>query len=233
MNVMCASKLLIVAFVGSVTLWYFITPYIVQPHPTIVSDILTRSSLLSLPEPIDDTNGDTGYISIENWTKWQVYVRNKPDDKPVIIYASTGDTISFQNKAVMNMEWRPEYEIQVGQQSESQDLFIKVEAPSWTWSNWGIYRHFETIVTGRTIRIVPRFLFGLHHDTIEDLYGDVEKKEYTVSRLPIVGIFTESPNYDRIIIQAYMNIVTLSVIFLLWANNPPHTLMGNDGDIPK
>ena len=63
----------------------------------------------------------------------------------------------------MNMEWRPEYQIQVGQHSESQDLFIKVEAPSWTWSNWGIYSHFETIVTGRTIRIVPRFLFGLHY----------------------------------------------------------------------
>jgi len=223
MNVMCASKLLIVAFVGSVTLWYFVTPYIVQPHPNIVSDILTRSSLLSLPEPIDDTNGaDT--ISIENWTKWQVYVRHKPEDKPVIIYARTGDTISFQNKAVMNMEWRSEYQIKVGQ-SESQDLFVKVEAPSWSWSNWGIYNHFETHVTGRTIRIVPKFLFGLPIDTIEALYEDKEQKEHTVSRLPIVGIFTESPNYDRIIIQAYMNIVTLSVIFLLWANNPPETLL--------
>jgi len=223
MNVMCASKLLIVAFVGSVTLWYFVTPYIVQPHPNIVSDILTRSSLLSLPEPIDGTNGaDT--ISIENWTKWQVYVRHKPEDKPVIIYARSGDTISFQNKAVMNMEWRSEYQIKVGQ-SESQDLFVKVEAPSWSWSNWGIYNHFETHVTGRTIRIVPKFLFGLPIDTIEALYEDKERKEHTVSRLPIVGIFTESPNYDRIIIQAYMNIVTLSVIFLLWANNPPETLL--------
>ena len=136
-------------------------------------------------------------------------------------------------QAVMNMEWRPEYQIQVGQSESSPDLFIKVEAPSWTWSNWGIYSHFETIVTGRTIRIVPKFLFGLPVDTIEALYGDQERKEHTVSRLPIVGIFTESPNYDRIIIQAYMNIVTLSVIFLLWANNPPHTLMGNAGDIPK
>jgi len=224
MNVMCASKLLIVAFVGSVTLWYFVTPYIVQPHPNIVSDILTRSSLLSLPEPIDTNGADSGYIAIENWTKWQVYVRHKPEDEPVIIYARTGDTISFQNKAVMNMEWRSEYQIKVGQ-SESQDLFVKVEAPSWSWSNWGIYNHFETHVTGRTIRIVPKFLFGLPIDTIESLYEDKEQKEHTVSRLPIVGIFTESPNYDRIIIQAYMNIVTLSVIFLLWANNPPETLL--------
>ena len=39
MNVITASKLLIVAFVGSVTLWYFITPYIVQPHKGIVNDM--------------------------------------------------------------------------------------------------------------------------------------------------------------------------------------------------
>ena len=63
------------------------------------------------------------------------------------------------------MEWRSEYQIKVGQ-SESQDLFVKVEAPSWSWSNWGIYNHFETHVTGRTIRIVPKFLFGLPIDTI-------------------------------------------------------------------
>ena len=63
------------------------------------------------------------------------------------------------------MEWRSEYQIKVGQ-SESQDLFVKVEAPSWSWSNWGIYNHFETHVTGRTIRIVPKFLFGLPVDTI-------------------------------------------------------------------
>ena len=39
MNVITASKLLIVAFVGSVTLWYFITPYIVKPHKGIVNDM--------------------------------------------------------------------------------------------------------------------------------------------------------------------------------------------------
>ena len=70
----------------------------------------------------------------------------------------------------MNMEWRSEYQIKVGQ-SESQDLFVKVEAPSWSWSNWGIYNHFETHVTGRTIRIVPKFLFGLPIDTIGEYTG--------------------------------------------------------------
>ena len=138
----------------------------------------------------------------------------------------------------MNMEWRSEYEIEVGLQNRQQPkklsnseanfqekLSVAINAPPWSWSTWGIYNHFETIVSGNTIRIVPRFLFGLPVDTIEALYGDTEGKEHTVSRLPIVGVFTNSPNYDRVIIQAYMNIVTLSVIFLLWANNPPETLV--------
>ena len=39
MNVIQTSQLLIVSFVGSVTLWYFLTPYIVQPHPGIIDDV--------------------------------------------------------------------------------------------------------------------------------------------------------------------------------------------------
>ena len=54
-----------------------------------------------------------------------------------------------------------------------------------------------------------------------------------MSKLPIVGIFSDSPSYDRFIIQAYMNLVTMSVIFLLWANNPPETVMRNNGGTDK
>ena len=125
----------------------------------------------------------------------------------------------------MNMEWRPEYEIRVAQLKEQNKLSVMVEIPTSIWSYWpGIYHHFETIVSDKTIRIVPRFLFGLPTETIEHIYGDKTGKEDIVSRLPIVGVFTNSPNYDRIIIPTYMNIVTLSVIFLLWANNPPESL---------
>jgi len=225
MNVIRASQMLIVAFVGSVTLWYFVTPYIVHPHPGIVQDILDRSQLLTLPNEKDG-------IAVENWTKWQVYVRQSPeDDTPVVVYAQTSDTVAFQNKAVINMEWRPEYKIHVSQYQENQNkLSASIEVPSeyplLGFSNWGIYKHFEThVVSDKTIRIVPRFLFGLSHEAIESIYGDKSGQEDIVSRLPIVGVFTNSPNYDRIIIQTYMNIVTLSVIFLLWANNPPETLV--------
>ena len=120
----------------------------------------------------------------------------------------------------MNMEWRSEYEIQVGD-TQNSELSVDISTPPCSWSKWGIYNHFEAIVSGRTIRIVPRFLFGLQLDTIESIYGT----EDTVSKIPIVGVFTDSPSLDRIIIQTYMNIVTLSVIFLLWANNPPQTLV--------
>ena len=66
-------------------------------------------------------------------------------------------------------------------------------------------------------------LLTFHLLFLESIYGDATGQEDIVARLPIVGVFTDSPNYDRIIIQTYMNIVTLSVIFLLWANNPPES----------
>ena len=39
-------------------------------------------------------------------------------------------------------------------------------------------------------------------------------------------LLVSSFRFDRIIIQAYMNVVTLSVIFLLYANNPPDSVVG-------
>ena len=42
---------------------------------------------------------------MENWTKWQVYVRQSPeDDTPVVVYAQTSDTVAFQNK--VSIVWR-------------------------------------------------------------------------------------------------------------------------------
>lgn len=232
MNVVAMSQCLIVAFVASVTLWYVVTPYLVQPHPRIVNDILSNSQLLTILPSSSQLQGDQ--LLIENWTKWRVYVhqtqRHPSSGKPLVIYGRTGEIVPLKNKAVMNMEWRSEYSIQVendGDQPSSTELTVSIEAPTLSCRHWGIYNHFDTIVMGRTVQIVPRFLFGLPIDIIETLYGDKNHEEDIVSRLPIVGVFTESPRYDRIIIQAYMNIVTLSVVFLLWANNPPETLMGS------
>ena len=60
---------------------------------------LTRSTLLSLPSnPLEESNTDTATISVENWTKWRIYVRQKPEDTPKVIYARTGENISFLNQ---------------------------------------------------------------------------------------------------------------------------------------
>lgn len=39
MNFVVLSKIFIVFFVGSVTFWYVLTPYLIQPHPGIVDDV--------------------------------------------------------------------------------------------------------------------------------------------------------------------------------------------------
>ena len=49
---------------------------------------------------------------------------------------------------------------------------------------------------------------------MKDMYGGADK-------IPITGMLTSSTSMDRVIIQCYMNLVTLTVVFLLWAQNPP------------
>ena len=118
----------------------------------------------------------------------------------------------------------------------------------YSFRHFGIYDHFRTNIKSSasqnkdvigqeeerkirspyTVQIIPRFLFGIPYEKIQSLYGtNKEDGSIDLSRLPIVGLFSDTPTYDRFIIQAYMNLVTMSVIFLLWANNPPETLMGN------
>ena len=118
----------------------------------------------------------------------------------------------------MNMEWRSDYSIQVENNPGSGSLSVQQTAPP--VSSTGIYNHFTATADGaNVVKVVPRFLFGLPVDVIENLYG------HDVAEYPIVGVFTNTPGFDRVIIQAYMNVVVLSVIFLLYANNPPQAVM--------
>lgn len=112
----------------------------------------------------------------------------------------------------MNLEWRSDYIIHATNQPE---LSLEMSKPS--SAEYGIYNHItsQSDQEAKTVKIVPRFLFGLPFHLIEEMYGT------DVSQFPIIGVFTNSPRFDRILIQAYMNVVTLSVIFLLYANNPP------------
>ena len=52
------------------------------------------------------------------------------------------------------------------------------------------YRESDNVV-----RVVPRFLFGLAREAVEEMYGP------DVDNYPIIGIFTSSTKYDRFIIQ--------------------------------
>ena len=105
-----------------------------------------------------------------------------------------------------NLKWMPKYEINVNQLQKHNKLSIMVEEYDTTWD---INKQFQTIVSERKIRIVPRFLFGISTETIEQIYGDKTGKEYLVSRLPIAGVFTNSTLYDRIIIQIFIYFVTM------------------------
>jgi hypothetical protein len=120
------------------------------------------------------------------------------------------------------MEWRSEYRIVV---QTSPELSATIEVPILAFNTWGIYDHFYVEVENGIVKIIPRFLFGIPLKTVESLYGAPEPgqpdplgpnlTEDIVGRLPIVGLFSSSNAYDRVIIQIYMIIVLFSVIFLL------------------
>lgn len=233
-KVLIFSQVLSCFFVGSVTFWYMLTPYLVKPHPDIMDAILTKSKL-TRPHPSPSPSSSANTLLIENWTKWRLFVNStaaKEQDK--VVYGHTAASVDFRGKAMMNLEFRPEYKVEVDTASSSQSspstLSVARTAPPYSASEWGIYNHFEATAPSvgndkgkskNVVRVVPRFLFGLAREAVEEMYGP------DVDNYPIIGIFTSSTKYDRIIIQAYMNIVTLSVIFLLWANNPPAAIIGS------
>jgi len=277
-NIQFLSKALVVAFVSSVTFWYSLTPYIVQPHPDIINDLLTKTQLNSYMTE-QESSSSSSVIEVENWTKWRLYVKSDNESSnypsvsegtssdslsPKVIYAGARDQISLASKAVINMEWRPEYEIHIRKsdddsspaspkkstESTSSPILVHTEAPFLSFRHFGIYDHFRTNIKSSsngndkmdgqketspyTVQIIPRFLFGIPYEKIQQLYGtNQEDGSIDLSRLPIVGLFSDTPTYDRFIIQAYMNLVTMSVIFLLWANNPPETLLGNKAKKPE
>jgi len=227
-KVLIFSQVLSCFFVGSVTFWYMLTPYLVKPHPDIMNDILAKTKL-TRPRPSPSSSVNT--LLIENWTKWRLFVNTTAaKEQNKVVYGHSAASVDFREKANMNLEFRPEYKVEVDSALSSPSvLSVARTAPPYSASEWGIYNHFEATSpatddkgeTKNVVRIVPRFLFGLAREAVEEMYGP------DVDNYPIIGIFTSSTKYDRFIIQAYMNIVTLSVIFLLWANNPPAAIIGS------
>ena len=69
---------------------------------------------------------------------------------------------------------------------------------------WHFYRESDNVV-----RVVPRFLFGLAREAVEEMYGP------DVDNYPIIGIFTSSTKYDRFIIQGSRNYLTSNAPLLV------------------
>ena len=122
--------------------------------------------------------------------------------------------------------------IVVQRESSTEKIEVKINKP-W-YGDFGLYNHFHQETQGNTVRIVPNFMFGLSQDKLIQMYQGAEN-------VPASGILSKSTgeyfiliipwssciykkflflDTDRLIIQCFMNLVVLSVIFLLWANNP-------------
>ena len=78
--------------------------------------------------------------------------------------------------------------------------------------SWGIYKHFHTQIEGSTVRFIPSFVFGAPQLVIDWLYG-------VADGVPVAGMFTETISKDRVVVQCFMNLVIISVLFLLWVHN--------------
>jgi len=148
---------------------------------------------------------------IENWTKWALTMRD-PLGEEILIGAM--ETANIENKSLPlegEFEWRSEYKAKVLEEGGS----LKAETDHPWGSSLGIYHHYNIrVVEGRGVQFLPYFMFGAPQKLLDSLYGNADK-------IPTKGMFAESPGGDRILIQCFMNLVILTVILLLWLNNPP------------
>ena len=108
-------------------------------------------------------------------------------------------------------EWRSEYKTEL---RKVQGLIEVVQDHPW-YGSWGLYNHYSVEQEKLIVRFLPNFMFGVPQAVLDQLYGGPEN-------IPTIGMMTESPGSDRVVVQCYMNLVILAVIFLLWANNPKH-----------
>lgn len=192
-NVM-VTKGLLVFFIFSVTVWYLITPYLVRPHPQFKKDMY---ALMNSEE--SETSESKPYV--ENWTKW---INNCGSQT---IYSQQKQPLEEQ--AFCSFDWRKEYKTSIvnnaGQVTVDQSL-------PW-YSKFGLYNHFSVETQNNTVKFVPNFMFGLPNSVVESMYGGADK-------IPISGMMTSSTSMDRFIIQIYMNIVTVGIIYLISIHNP-------------
>ena len=84
---------------------------------------------------------------------------------------------------------------------------LLVETQRAWFSSLGIYNQFYTEVEGSTVRFIPAFLFGVPRQVLNWLYGEEGGG---------VPVAEQGAGVNRLVVQSFMNIVILTVIFLLW-----------------
>jgi len=187
-----------------VTLWYFLSPYGVRPNPAFHQD-MERWVVKQRGEDLGEGRW------VENWTKWKLELGDQGEVGPM-------QRLNIENMSLplaARMEWRGEY----------VDLLEEVEkgegegvvTPSRPWPEVGLYHHYNVRVEGGNhVVFLPNFMFSVPQWLLDELYGGADG-------IPTIGMMADSTGGDRVIVQCFMNLVILTVILLLWANNPPST----------
>ncbi|XP_040573689.1 uncharacterized protein [Lepeophtheirus salmonis] len=197
-------KCLFVSFCLSVTFWYIGTPYIVRPSEKVVQDLINSNSL---SEPISHAGKNT--ILVENWTKWRLYHQNE-QGKEEILFKNSAKYIPLLGKETnMHFEWRSHYNVVVyDNPPEPRRAYVE---SSWL-DKFGIYDHLIVeIIENNRLRIVPKFMFGIDQEILDELYKGPEK-------MPIIGYFGSSPFVDRVVIMSYLFLV-LVIMFIVLARS--------------
>jgi len=198
------SRGLLGVFVASVTLWYFLSPYGVRPHPQFQLDM---EKFIAKNRQVEDANADGRWV--ENWTKWKLQLGG--DGGPLIFphQRLSIENLSLPVSAVF--EWRSEYKADLVE-TEDGDLEVITHHPT---ASVGLYHHYNVKVeSGKHVVFMPTFMFGVQQHVLDQLYGGADG-------IPTIGMMADSTGGDRVIVQCFMNLVIVTVILLLWANNPP------------
>merc|ERR1711874_267029 len=204
-QVLLLSRSLLASFITLLTLWYFISPYLVASNAQFATDLnkmITESS---------ESNPDEEFL--ENWTKWRLYLSEEPGNTATVYPNTRLSLANMTFPLVGQFEWRPEYRVLISRHEEVEPPALELEVERPWYGLLGLYNHLDHQVAGLTLRIVPTFMFGLTGDVLEALYGGPDN-------IPTRGMLTATTDSDRILVQCVMNLVVLTVIFLLWANNP-------------
>jgi hypothetical protein len=84
------------------------------------------------------------------------------------------------------------------------------------------------VEAGRRVLFLPNFMFGAPQSVLDTLYGGPGGiptigawRLQQGAILPGAGMMADSTGGDRVIIQTFMNLVIVTVVLLLWANNRP------------